>query len=132
MSVLGIATRVEMDADLASAVLPIGVQLNAIQAAQKTNQTAVMAAIAALASQVSALQRSLDTMSASISTALDRIATDLAAIKADVDSFAAALAAAGVDPALVTRANDIADSMDALKTSADAAVGNVVVAPPTP
>jgi hypothetical protein len=134
-SVLGIATRAEeqadlatlrsqIDADLASVILPIGKQLNAIQASlSTTNQAIILAAIAALATQVSALQGSITTMSATLQSDLDAIKADFVTIAAGIASLQASLAAAGVSPAVQAEA-------DALKASADAMVSSMAPPPP--
>ncbi len=136
MSVLGIATRVEMDADLASAVLPIGVELNAIQAAQKANQTAVLAAIAALVSQVSAISAKVDKLMAT----LDDVRAAVAAERTVEDSVVTllegiaqqlAVAMASNDPvAMQTVVDDI--NANASRMAAAVAANTAPPAPPPP
>ena len=146
MTVLGIATRAEeqtdlaalrkgLDADFASAVLPIGVELNTIQ----TNQADILAAISALASQVTALQGSISTMSATlesqIQAATAAIQADLAGLATDLTSIAsqiAALQAGQTVGSTVTQAD--VDALNAVKNAADAAraTADAMANPPPP
>ena len=97
MTVLGIATRAEeqtdlaalrkgLDADFASAVLPIGVELNTIQ----SNQAAILSAISALATQLTTLQNTMESKMSALDDAITQLQADVANLTT-VDQSAIAL-----------------------------------------